>query len=120
MTVTISPGETPPGRKLAPFKTPAEVNVGVAVGPGPAASEMEKAAVATPIEDDRAGDPVGLASTMKLTVPGPVTLAVDDRCTQVASLAGWLGCHTQLDVVCTWKLKLPPAFVKLLLEGTRV
>jgi hypothetical protein len=75
---------------------------------------------ATVMEDDRAGDPAALASTVKFTVPAPVTLAVDCRCTQLASLAGWLGCHAQLDVVCTWKLKLPPAFVKLLLEGTRV
>jgi hypothetical protein len=63
---------------------------------------------ATVMEDDRAAEPEGLASTMKVTVPVPVTLAVDGRCTQLASAAGWVGCQVQLAVVCTWKLDEPP------------
>jgi hypothetical protein len=63
---------------------------------------------ATVMEDGRAAEPAALPSTVKLTVPGPVTMAVDCRCTQLASAAGWVGCQVQLAVVCTWKLDEPP------------
>ena len=72
------------------------------------------------IEDVRAGEPAGLASTVKLTDPGPATWAVDCKCTKLASAAGCDGCQVQGADVCTWNVKDPPEFGKLVLGGNSV